>query len=699
MYLSRIKFENWKKFKEAEFIFKTPQQGKPLVLIGAMNGTGKTSFLFGLYLGLFGSAGLRHTEGFESYSNGDFAYYKKAIQQLRRRSKNDTPIEMTTEPDDPTTIDITFSPSGKSKPGEKEVRVIRRWFFTGNNQPRTGESFETLELFIDGTPLKFPSLDEGNARIERYLFNPDLMPAFFFDGEQAQKLISNSGGDGMKRAVNVMFGTTIVQEALEAIKNYSSNSATKTGGKRAATAIETDLKAKIEARELIEDNILEKETAIKNLEESKSLLENQRSLINEDLQKIGGGRDSNITKYGAQLEEATTEKNKLEKNLLAILSKLGLGLGLSRLSNTLQSRLKSEEAREKWEHLRDGTLSKKENILALALPEPYENDTLLSQITEDNFEKLKVRFLGALDSIFDPIPDYCAKIYILGHVKGDQRVRLIKNLSHFMEFSFNSIKTDATRVKQLKEKISDILLIKERIGNISVQLKELTDKFTNFNNQISYLSKQIGGLENELKSLKTDLGHVNKTIQDLSAKLLLIVPEQMRLNVAERLRNILTLLYDRLKPIASERLEAYISQHFIKYADERFKDGNIVFSNNGIPMFSSPQIPETPIQNMSGFERRSFGIAFSTALIEITKKRLPLVIDTPIGNADSVYRSRLLNELSSIDLDQIIILPHDKEVDEDLIEEIESKINQKFLLVYDEHTDSSNVYPDKYFGD
>ena len=57
-----------------------------------------------------------------------------------------------------------------------------------------------------------------------------------------------------------------------------------------------------------------------------------------------------------------------------------------------------------------------------------------------------------------------------------------------------------------------------------------------------------------------------------------------------------------------------------------------------------PNHPEALIEMMSGFERRSFGIAFSLALAEITQKRIPLVIDTPLGNADKEYRRRLLEE-------------------------------------------------------
>jgi hypothetical protein len=47
----------------------------------------------------------------------------------------------------------------------------------------------------------------AHERIERNLFEAHVAPAFFFDGEQAQKLIESQGERGLKRAVEVMFGT------------------------------------------------------------------------------------------------------------------------------------------------------------------------------------------------------------------------------------------------------------------------------------------------------------------------------------------------------------------------------------------------------------------------------------------------------------------------------------------------------------
>ena len=108
-------------------------------------------------------------------------------------------------------------------------------------------------------------------------------------------------------------------------------------------------------------------------------------------------------------------------------------------------------------------------------------------------------------------------------------------------------------------------------------------------------------------------------------------------------------------------------------------------------------MPEALIEMMSGFERRAFGISFSLALAEITQRRIPLVIDTPLGNADQDYRRRLLKALTNVDLDQIIILTHDAEITEELVEEIENQIRQTFLVEFDQHRHESILKPDRYF--
>jgi len=105
-----------------------------------------------------------------------------------------------------------------------------------------------------------------------------------------------------------------------------------------------------------------------------------------------------------------------------------------------------------------------------------------------------------------------------------------------------------------------------------------------------------------------------------------------------------------------------------------------------------------PNSQVTNCADRSFRITPPLALAEITRRRIPLVIDTPLGNADSEYRPRTLHALKSVDLDQIIILTHDEEVTPVLAETIKGAISQTFLVEFQGRATGSVVQPDTYFG-
>jgi DNA sulfur modification protein DndD len=104
MYLSRLHLQNWRSYGDAAFDFNEPTSRRSVVLIGAMNGHGKTSLLVSLYLGLFGRFGLRYCEGFSRADEDDVASYRQAIERYRRNYA---------DPEEPTMIDITSSTSAR----------------------------------------------------------------------------------------------------------------------------------------------------------------------------------------------------------------------------------------------------------------------------------------------------------------------------------------------------------------------------------------------------------------------------------------------------------------------------------------------------------------------------------------------------------------------------------------------------------
>lgn len=688
MYISRIHLSNWRSYGDAEFVFEQPSGRRPLVLIGAMNGHGKTSLLFALYVGLFGRFGLRHSEGFQTFDTEDMPHYREAIRRFRRSNA---------AADEPTSIDVEFSPA-KGEEGVPTVRVVRRWFFTSAGHPRQGEGFESVELYVDGKPQKLHlGVDAAVARLERFLFRADVMPAFFFDGEQAQTLINNSGQDGMKKAVEVLFGTKVVEEAFDHVKQFVQASHSKLGGKRNADSQQVQLNERIDRREKLEGAIEGFERNLRDLEQRRETLEAEQRRCQEELARLGGERKADLVQSHADVERAEAERRAAERSVTDSAKKLGLALAVSRLAPAIANRLRAEAAREQWENLRDGTVTRTDEVLDLAMPEPSDRDQLLGYLSTEVRQKVRDRFRKAIEHIYNPPPTDCAAEYLLGHVKGEARSRLLALLGAAKSQGIADVRARAKRLADAKQQVEDARWRRDRIGNLPEEVEKLSERLSELGEQISDTSRLLGAAENEIRKHRAELQDVSAEIGRLQEMLAKLGPEQRRIAVAERVRTVLASLSDQLRPITVQRLQDSVTSHFVQIADRRYQGGSIVFPENGSPILKRKDHPDALVEMMSGFERRAFGISFSLALAEITQRRIPLVIDTPLGNADQAYRRRLLKALTNVDLDQIIILTHDAEVTGALFEEIEDQVKQTFLVEFDRTRRESTAVPEAYF--
>lgn len=693
MFMSKIALANWRSYDSAEFNFKppTPAGKKPIVLIGAMNGHGKTSFLLSLYLGLFGRHGLRYCEGFRGAGDADTAGYRRAIESYRR---------IGADPAEPTQVDLTFIPTLRDSEQQKEVRVVRRWFFTGSNKLRQGEGFEEVQVFVDGKPLRASDSDAAMSAIELALFPAHVTPAFFFDGEQAQSLIEKMGEEGLRKAVEVMFGMKVVTELKDSLRTYLSAAHNRAGGRGRSSTIQDNLDAKKKEREAVNDLMGKRQLDLSALRSEHENMSRERSQKMEDLAKYGGAATRDVGDLQRQYGSAEKQKESSEKALTVALGTIGLNLALTRLGPAIRNRLLAEGEREAWEGLRTGTLAKREEVLAVAMPQPSSADPLLGVLSTDVLDKLRTRLLSALDRIYNPPPTNCADDFLLGHIRGEQRARVLTTLDQLTGVGGASIRQLASQAKDAREQMDDAKSKLERIGNLPTEVKSLKERIEELNGLIGTSGNRIGQLDNEITSLKSQLHDLNADVGRLQEELARLEPEQARLAVAERVNRVIEALSDALAPMTATRIEELVTKHFISIADERFAEGQIELRQNQPPAIRFPGQNQTSLlEVMSGFESRAFGIAFSLALAEFTRQRIPLIIDTPLGNADSEYRPRTLAALRRFDLDQIIVLTHDEEVTERLFDDLRPFVNQTFLVKFDSVEKRSKVFPDKFFWD
>jgi DNA sulfur modification protein DndD len=98
---------------------------------------------------------------------------------------------------------------------------------------------------------------------------------------------------------------------------------------------------------------------------------------------------------------------------------------------------------------------------------------------------------------------------------------------------------------------------------------------------------------------------------------------------------------------------------------------------------------------LSAGEKQIYAIAMLEALAKTSGRKLPIIIDTPLGRLDSKHREKLVNKYFPTASHQVVILSTDTEVDEQFYRDLNKHISHSYKLEYDPatgHTTASESY-------
>ena len=84
-------------------------------------------------------------------------------------------------------------------------------------------------------------------------------------------------------------------------------------------------------------------------------------------------------------------------------------------------------------------------------------------------------------------------------------------------------------------------------------------------------------------------------------------------------------------------------------------------------------------------------ISLLWALAINSKKKLPVIIDTPLSRLDSAHRSSLVKKYFPKASDQTIILSTDSEIDEKYYKLLEKHIGEEYTLNYDDNEKRTTI--------
>ena len=353
-----------------------------------------------------------------------------------------------------------------------------------------------------------------------------------------------------------------------------------------------------------------REGDLEELHQQRDDVDRQRNQLRDDLARAGGGGAGDAARVKKEFKDAETGKQTAEEAITDLANQMGLVLGVSRLDPTIRRRLRREQLREDYENLRQGTLDKRERVLAEAMPEPPERDSLLGNISADTRSKVKQRILKALEAIYEPPDPDTADGFLLGHVRGQQRARVLSRLNETRSFAYDHVRAVAKRLRDARDAFEEAKTRHTKLGNQSEEARDLGEKIKRLDEQMDEVIRRIATAENEIKVWKADHHTVSVEVGNLREELARLEPEQRRIAIADRTVRAVAALTEKLKPVTTQRLEDHVTNHFRAIADERFRGGRIKFSHDGEPNLQFEGGGKALLSSMSGFEKRSFGMAF-----------------------------------------------------------------------------------------
>ncbi len=691
MYVSRVELRNWRSYADCVFEFPEPTPGKPLVLVGAMNGHGKTSFLLAFYFGLFGRFGVRYAEGFDLGPDAKpIKHYRQALEEFRREG---APVGESTE------VDLTITPSPvdlEELGGDAvEIRIVRRWHFTSAGRWR--EKDEEVQVYVDGFPQALDHIDDAESFIDRFFVPAHVLPAFFFDGEQAGRRIDEAGESQMRDAIQVLYGTKLLEELdtrlQEFVRLQRSKMHLNAKDKRQQRLADMRGKRDSLTGELA---LLEAEhrAVLSRLQESKDAVRGSQ----EHLERLGATSRREMVAMREEAELVATNWERASAAFNKTVADLPLAMVMGRFGEKLSDQLDSEEELDRWKLLQAASASHAPTIAAGLRDKLNQAGNVEHEVVEQAVSAVE----SLLKSSFAVAPKGASNVMKHPHLDVARRAVLVERLRKGPELSHSEVTAVTKTLGDLGQR-RERIKIRSNEDRQREQVQSALDELDHGQTEVARLASESARLEMRTVSLREELVQTQQEVSRIAALLKDMGPFEAMLEVAERVRDVLTDFNEALQPLALARLEEAVSAHFRAIADVRYADSRIRLGVEGKTVVETPT-GIRPLRVMSGYERRSFGIAFSLALAEVSGFRAPLIIDTPLGNADSSYRTSLLKHLVNCGLDQVIILTHDEEVTGVYRDAIQQHVNQHFLIENAPvpgapQSRESRVHVGAYFGD
>lgn len=652
MIIDEVVLHNFGVYKDRHVIELTPPSPqKPIVLIGGLNGGGKTTLLDALQLALYGKFAKCSNRG----NRGYLTFLKDAINR-------------SVDPKEGAAVEVQFRHTIEGE--EYCFRVHRSWHDTGKNIS------EHVEVSVGGK-IDQVVTDSWYEVVEEFL-PARLSHLFFFDGEKIEALADlDQASELLKTAIHSLLG-------IDTVEQLSQDLVVLERRKRA------EQKNEFEKEEI--DTLTR---TLREIEKLRTDLMQESSAVTTELARVEITRIDIDKKYTNAGGDLLQKRRQIESERKIIKAKIDNAMENARdiasggaplllvkdLLAGVVAQAEKEEGAIQAQLVGNLLQKRDENILQILKEGSVPNNDLSrlqNYLTKDRKDRHK---LAKVESYLNLSPENTKRArHLLDDVLPEIAQQSQKNVHEINNLNLRLIDIDR-KLAAIPDEDAIADLVKKRQG--------IYDRVRDLNAKLKFSQAEIDKQSSSCEFHKAKLDKLlekkveHDTEQDDVDRLV---------THAEKTRNTLNKFQVALVSRHVEQISQMILESFDQITRKEklltaVKIDPVTYAITLLGADGKPMLAE----RLSAGERQLLAVSILWGLARASGRPLPTVIDTPLGRLDSSHRTFLLERYFPYASHQVLLLSTDEEITSTYLDKVKKYIGQSYLLEHDDALNSTII--------
>ena len=654
MILQELVLHNYGVYRGRQsFNLEPTSADKPIILIGAFNGSGKTTILSALNLVLYGKRALdpsQRRRGYERYLSGA--------------------INREVSPGEGSAIELTFRRAASGE--EKSYTVYRAW-----TARESGAIKEHFEVRVDNEVDSFLS-EQWQDHVE-HILPQQIMPLFFFDGEKIEDLADVQTSSALlETALNGLLGLDLVERLTTDLKVYERRKRSEISDDEFSDEMQQNLDDLDEAKHL-RGQVLDRVAGINNRKDRAS---SDLESAQEKFKSKGGEL---YAKRADLTEELSNAKAAFNVHVETILNPLACEAAPLLMVKSLVQEVRDQASREiaadEAQTVVSALVDRDQMVLHAIADLGVNGDeqkAIEQLLQEDRFVRIEESKTQRYLALGPDENKALAYLQTAGFEELDTKIDDALNQSERLEAEIDDLERHVAsipHVETLKPTLDKIEKLEHLIVKLDVEQKVIEEE-----------ERAAGWRVTEAeRALKRTL---TKGIQ----RKLFSEDTQRCVRHSGQARETLSEFKEKVLKHHLQKLETLILEYFnrINRKSELIAAISIDPKTFTMRLRTGDWKSITP-DYLSAGERQILAVATLWALSTASGKEMPTVIDTPLGRLDSQHRTRLVREYFPHAGDQVILLSTDEEIAGDYLEALKPSISRSYVVNYEHEFGGSRV--------